>query len=84
MAQRAFTGLKNVYWKGGLCCMCRGTGTGDMNYYLSRPQGWGIVPQFIMVIYEYEKSLNNQWTQRFHKKHLRSKKMPKATKQCRV
>ncbi len=57
MAKKAFRGLKNIYWHGGLCCMCRGSGTGDLNYYISRPQGWGIVPQFIMAMCEYEKSV---------------------------
>lgn len=55
MLDKAFVGLKNLYWQGGLGAMCRGTGTGDKIYYISRPQGWGIVPQFIMATLEYEK-----------------------------
>ena len=55
MVNKAMVGLKTLYWNGGLCAMCRGTGTGDEAYYIARPQGWGIVPQFIMAVIEYDK-----------------------------
>lgn len=49
MVGRGWVGLKRMYWRGGLCALCRGTGIGDSAYYAARPQGWGFVPQLAMA-----------------------------------
>jgi hypothetical protein len=48
--RRAWRGLRQMYWRGGFCAQCRGTSTGDDWYYLSRPQGWAVIPQAVMVM----------------------------------
>ena len=40
MADRAFAGLKRLYYRTGLAASCRGTACGDLNYYRTRPQGF--------------------------------------------
>jgi hypothetical protein len=45
MLEQAWRGLKRLYWRGGFAAHCRGTATGDLSYYLGRPQGWGVLPQ---------------------------------------
>lgn len=50
MVEKGYEGLKGLYWRGGLAANCRGTGLGmDEVYYLSRPQGWAVVPWFTMA-----------------------------------
>lgn len=38
--ERAFRGLKRLYYKAGLAANCRGTGFGLSEYYRTRPMGW--------------------------------------------
>jgi hypothetical protein len=38
--ERAFTGLKRLYYRGGLAASCRGTATGTADYYRTRPLGY--------------------------------------------
>jgi rhamnogalacturonyl hydrolase YesR len=40
MIERAFEGLKTVYYGGGLGASCRGTAFGVPEYYRTRPMGW--------------------------------------------
>jgi rhamnogalacturonyl hydrolase YesR len=40
MIERAFLGLKTVYYAGGLGATCRGTAFGTPEYYWTRPMGW--------------------------------------------
>lgn len=40
MIERAFAGLKTVYYGGGLGASCRGTAFGVPEYYRTRPIGW--------------------------------------------
>jgi hypothetical protein len=40
MIERAFLGLKGLYYRGGLAASCRGTATGTPDYYRTRPMGW--------------------------------------------
>jgi len=41
MIDRAFLGLKRLYYHGGLASSCRGTGFGRVpEYYRTRPMGW--------------------------------------------
>lgn len=40
MIERAFQGLKTVYYAGGLGATCRGTAFGTPEYYRTRPMGW--------------------------------------------
>jgi rhamnogalacturonyl hydrolase YesR len=40
MADRAFAGLKSMYYRGGLAASCRGTSTGVPQYYRTRPLGY--------------------------------------------
>ncbi|MBI4024966.1 MAG: glycoside hydrolase family 88 protein [Verrucomicrobia bacterium] len=40
MIERAFQGLKTVYYAGGLGASCRGTAFGVPEYYRTRPMGW--------------------------------------------
>jgi len=40
MTNLALTGLKRLYYRGGLAASCRGTACGDVNFYRSRPQGY--------------------------------------------
>ncbi|MBI4024118.1 MAG: glycoside hydrolase family 88 protein [Verrucomicrobia bacterium] len=40
MIERAFTGLKRLYYRGGLAATCRGTGMGVPEYYRPRPMGY--------------------------------------------
>ena len=37
---RAFQGMKSMWYHGGLACYCRGTATGNPNYYRTRPIGY--------------------------------------------
>src|SRR5690606_14881794 len=45
MVERAWQGLKLMYWRGGV----GGTSSGDPVYYLGRPQGWLALPQLPMA-----------------------------------
>jgi len=49
MVLKGWDGLKRMYWRGGLCAQCRGTGVGPDSYYLARPHGWQVVPQMVMA-----------------------------------
>lgn len=49
MVERAWQGLKLMYWRGGVGATCRGTAAGDVTYYLGRPQGWLALPQLVMA-----------------------------------
>jgi rhamnogalacturonyl hydrolase YesR len=40
MTDRALSGLKRLYYRGGLAASCRGTACGDINFYRARPQGY--------------------------------------------
>lgn len=40
MFERAFTGLKRLYYAGGVAAACRGTATGVPDYYRTRPLGF--------------------------------------------
>lgn len=40
MFDRAFLGLKEIYYAGGLASTCRGTATGNAHYYRTRPMGF--------------------------------------------
>jgi len=40
MIDRAFVGLKRLWYGGGLAASCRGTATGVPEYYRTRPMGW--------------------------------------------
>lgn len=40
MFDRAHDGLKEIYYAGGLASNCRGTATGNANYYRTRPMGF--------------------------------------------
>ncbi|MCF7837370.1 MAG: glycoside hydrolase family 88 protein [Candidatus Marinimicrobia bacterium] len=51
MLQRAWRGLRWMYWRGGLGAQCRGSFIApDAAYYLGRPQGWAWVPQFAQAL----------------------------------
>jgi len=50
MTDRAFLGLKRLYYQGGLAACCRGTACGDINYYRSRPQGYQQRTHFPAVV----------------------------------
>jgi rhamnogalacturonyl hydrolase YesR len=49
MVLRAWEGLRRMYWSKGLAAQCRGTAIGPTSFYVSRPQGWGAVPQLLMA-----------------------------------
>ena len=49
MALRGWDGLKQMYWSKGFAAQCRGSSIGTAQYYASRPQGWGAVPQALMA-----------------------------------
>jgi len=49
MVLRGWDGLKRMYWRKGLAAQCRGTAIGPTSFYVSRPQGWGAVPQLLMA-----------------------------------
>jgi rhamnogalacturonyl hydrolase YesR len=38
--ERAFEGLKRLYYRGGVAAACRGTGSGPPQYYRTRPMGY--------------------------------------------
>jgi hypothetical protein len=40
MIERAFEGLKRLYYRGGTAAACRGTGSGPPQYYRTRPMGY--------------------------------------------
>jgi rhamnogalacturonyl hydrolase YesR len=40
MIERAFAGMKRLYYRGGFAGCCRGTGFGVPHYYRSRPMGY--------------------------------------------
>jgi hypothetical protein len=40
MFERAFTGLKRLYYAGGVAAACRGTATGVPEYYRTRQLGF--------------------------------------------
>jgi rhamnogalacturonyl hydrolase YesR len=40
MIERAFEGLKRLYYRGGVAAACRGTGSGPPQYYRTRPMGY--------------------------------------------
>jgi len=40
MIERAFEGLKRLYYRGGISAACRGTGSGPPQYYRTRPMGY--------------------------------------------
>lgn len=47
VAERAFIGLKSLYYQGGMGNSCRGTATGVDDYYRTRPMGYfdmGLMP----------------------------------------
>jgi hypothetical protein len=51
MVRRGREGLKMCYWRGGFAANCRGTRVGtSKQYYLSRPQGWSILPHGLMAM----------------------------------
>jgi len=51
MVHRALCGIKRLYWRGGLCAGCRGTGAGYADsYYIARPQGYASIPQQTMAV----------------------------------
>jgi hypothetical protein len=37
---RAFVGMKRLYYRGGVASNCRGTATGVDTYYRTRPMGY--------------------------------------------
>ena len=49
MVVRGWEGLKQMYWSKGFAAQCRGSSIGTAQYYASRPQGWGAVPQALMA-----------------------------------
>jgi len=38
--ERAFEGIKRLYYRGGTAAACRGTGSGPPQYYRTRPMGY--------------------------------------------
>lgn len=53
---RAWPGILFMMHKSGLAAMCRGTLAGEARaHYLARPQGWGRVPQILMLALELER-----------------------------
>jgi len=40
MIERAFLGMKRLYYRGGVASTCRGTATGVDEYYRTRPIGY--------------------------------------------
>jgi hypothetical protein len=53
MVRRAWEGLKQLYWRGGMAANCRGSAYGlDDAYYLERPQGWAKMPHMLLAATE--------------------------------
>ena len=57
---KAWQGLKQLYWRGGIAANCRGSAYGyDDTYYLERPQGWAKMPHMVLAGTEIQRLLSS-------------------------
>ena len=61
MVLKAWQGLKQLYWRGGMAANCRGSAYGhDDAYYLERPQGWAKMPHMILAATEVQRLVSGK------------------------
>ena len=61
MVLKAWQGLKQLYWRGGMAANCRGSAYGHEDaYYLERPQGWAKMPHMILAATEVQRLVSGK------------------------